>query len=314
MNKVLFTVAMVLGFAGSVFAQSQNKIHRVESGGGVEQSEDFVLKRKVAIGRFSNETQYGKGVFYNKENDPMAKQGQDLLAAKLASTGKFLLLERSDLSQLEKEVEFSGGNIQKVGADYLILGSVTEFGRKTMGKSKVFTKSKTQVVEAKVSIRIVDVYTGMIIFSDESSGEAELTTKTTMGFGGKAGYDATLSDKAISSAIDQMVENIIVKCTDKPWRSYFLSVDKEEGTFIAGGDAQGIQEGNRFLVMKKGKSVKNPQTGMLVELPGKAIGNVTVTTILGGDIPENQISMVDYVGDEIDVNNLAQYYIEEKVR
>ena len=47
MNKVLFTVAMVLGFAGSVFAQSQNKIHRVESGGGVEQSEDFGSPAKV---------------------------------------------------------------------------------------------------------------------------------------------------------------------------------------------------------------------------------------------------------------------------
>jgi len=29
-----------------------------------------VIKRKVAIGRFSNETQYGKGLFYDKENDP----------------------------------------------------------------------------------------------------------------------------------------------------------------------------------------------------------------------------------------------------
>lgn len=313
MNKILFLLALALGVTGAVKAQNQNKIHRQESGSGIEQSEEFVLKRKVAIGRFSNETQYGKGVFYNKENDPMAKQGQDLLIAKLASTGKFLLLERSDLDKIEKEVQLGEGAVQNVGADYLIIGSVTEFGRKTMGKSKVFTKSKTQVVEAKISIRIVDVYTGMIIFSDESSGEAELTTKTTMGFGGKAGYDATLSDKAISSAIDQMVENIIIKCTDKPWRTFILSYDKEDGIFIGGGEAQGIQVGSRFLVMKKGKSVKNPQTGMLIELPGKAIGHVTVTATLGDAIPENQISMVDYVGDAIDINDLSQYYIEEKI-
>ena len=305
---------LLLGVSIALSAQTQNKIHRVESGGGIEQLEDNFLKRKVAIGRFSNETQYGKGVFYNKENDPMAKQGQDLLAAKLGSTGKFILLERADLDQIEKEIELNGSNVGKVGADYLILGSITEFGRKTYGKSKVFTKTKTQMVEAKVSIRIVDVYTGMIIFSDESAGEAELTTKTTTGSGGKAGYDATLSEKATTSAIDQMVENIVVKCTNKPWRSYFLSFDAEDGIFIGGGEAQGLQEGNRFLVMKKGKSVKNPQTGMFIELPGKAVGNVTVLSVLSADIPENEISLVDYIGDKLDVENLDQYYIEEKVK
>ena len=31
--------------------------------------EERTIKRKVAIGRFSNETQYAKGIFYDKEND-----------------------------------------------------------------------------------------------------------------------------------------------------------------------------------------------------------------------------------------------------
>ena len=35
--------------------------------------EGKTLKRKVAIGRFTNETQYGKGIFYDRENDPMRK-------------------------------------------------------------------------------------------------------------------------------------------------------------------------------------------------------------------------------------------------
>ena len=48
------------------------------------------IKRKVAIGRFSNETQYGKGVFYDKENDPMGKQALDILSSKLAQSGKFI--------------------------------------------------------------------------------------------------------------------------------------------------------------------------------------------------------------------------------
>lgn len=61
------------------------------------------IKRKVAIGRFSNETQYGKGVFYDKENDPMGKQALDILSSKLAQSEKFILLERSDLNLLVQE-------------------------------------------------------------------------------------------------------------------------------------------------------------------------------------------------------------------
>lgn len=179
------------------------------------------IKRKVAIGRFSNETQYAKGLFYDKENDPMRKQALDILSSKLASSGKFILLEREDLDILMNE---AGANMNKIGADYIILGSITEFGRKTEGEQKVFSSTKTQTVEAGVSVRLVEATTGLIIYSDEAKGYAETSSKQVMGIGGSAGYDATLSDKAISAALSQLVENIINKCMDKPWKSYIISV------------------------------------------------------------------------------------------
>ena len=89
------------------------------------------IKRKVAIGRFSNETQYAKGLFYDKENDPMRKQAMDILSTKLAASEKFILLERDDLSVL---VEEGGASMNKIGADYIILGSITEFGRKVIAE------------------------------------------------------------------------------------------------------------------------------------------------------------------------------------
>jgi hypothetical protein len=46
---------------------------------GIEQSpsllkDEPVLKRKVAIARFSNETKYGQGWFYDKNEDRLGKQ------------------------------------------------------------------------------------------------------------------------------------------------------------------------------------------------------------------------------------------------
>lgn len=271
------------------------------------QDEQRTIKRKVAIGRFSNETQYAKGLFYDKDNDPMRKQALDILSSKLASSGKFILLEREDLDLLVAE---AGEDMKKIGADYIILGSITEFGRKNEGQQKVFSSTKTQTVEAGVSIRLVESATGLIIYSDEAKGYAETTTKETLGVGGKAGYDATLSDKAISAAISQLVENIINKCMDKPWRSYILSV--EDGTYIiSGGASQGLAANDRFNVYKKGKSVKNPQTGIMIELPGSKVGEVTVISSIG-DTPETEISFCSYSGEDLDLTKISEnYYIME---
>ena len=269
--------------------------------------EERTIKRKVAIGRFSNETQYAKGLFYDKENDPMRKQALDILSSKLAASGKFILLEREDLEILVNE---AGADMNKIGADYIILGSITEFGRKNQGEQKVFSSTKTQTVEAGVSIRLVETSTGLIIYSDEAKGFAETTSKTTMGIGGTAGFDATLSDKAISAALSQLVENIINKCMNKPWKSYVLSV--EDGTYIiSGGASQGLVVGDKFTLYKRGKTVKNPQTGMNIELPGAKMGEVTVLSSFG-DTPETELSFCTYEGEAIDAENLSNYYIMDK--
>lgn len=270
-------------------------------------AQDKTIKRKVAIGRFTNETQYAKGIFYDKENDPMRKQALDILSSKLAASEKFILLERDDLDILVAE---AGEEMNKIGADYIILGSITEFGRKAEGEQRVFSSTKTQTVEAGVSIRLVEAATGLIIYSDEAKGFAETSTRQTMGLGGTAGYDATLSDKAISAALSQLVENIINKCMDKPWRSYILSVD--DGTYIiSGGASQGLATGDSFIVYQKGKTVKNPQTGLNIELPGQKVGTVSVLTSYG-ETPESEISFCSYAGETLDLENLGNYYISDK--
>lgn len=306
MKKILFITFMLM-LTFNLPAQRKTKIVEPIT---QSQNDGMILKRKVAIGRFSNETQYAKGIFYDKENDPMGKQALDILSAKLASSGKFILLERNDLSALLEESQKNGNAASTIGADYMIIGSITEYGRKDTGKNGVFSSEKTQTVEAAVAIRLVDVSTGLIIYSDEAKGSAELTTKTTMGVGGKASFDATLSDKAISEAIGQLVENIINKCTDNTWKTYFLSYEPD-AILIAGGNSQGIKEGMTFAIKTRGKKVKNPQTGIMITLPGKEVG-VAKVIMTGGDTPETEYSFIEVTtGEQIDASNMGNYIIEE---
>lgn len=313
MRKIvlLLCVLFLLFFIGcSTQPQVVKTEPQVDETVTLEPEDTRFLKRKVAIARFSNETQYAKGAFYDKENDPMGKQASDILAMKLASSGKFLLLERQDADKLDEEIKLNASKAYgKIGADYLIIGSVTEYGRKNVGDVNLLSRSKKQVVEATVSVRLVDVSTGEIVYSEEAKGESETTSKTVLGLGERTGYDATLDDKAISAAISKLVENIINNCMDRPWKSYFLSYD-DKAIIISGGKNQGLRIGDTYFVVKRGASVENPQTGMLMELPGQRVGEVKIT-YMGGATEQSEFSLVTFISGDIDRNKLSDYVVSE---
>ncbi|MDH3355649.1 MAG: CsgG/HfaB family protein, partial [Chromatiales bacterium] len=65
------------------------------------------LKRKVAIARFSNETKHGNSFLLDDNNDRIGKQASDILSSMLVDTGKFIMLERSDLDKILKEKDYA---------------------------------------------------------------------------------------------------------------------------------------------------------------------------------------------------------------
>jgi curli biogenesis system outer membrane secretion channel CsgG len=267
------------------------------------------LKRKVAIGRFTNETKYGQSFLIDENNDRIGKQAMDILSAKLAATEKFILLERADIEMINKELEMGNIGNTKVNADYLILGSISEFGRKTVGEVGFFSRTKKQLAYAKVNVRLIDIYSGQIIYSEEAEGEAFSEAGTVLGVGARAGYDSSLNDKVISAAISKLVNNIVENLLDKPWRSYILSY--EDGNYIiAGGKTQGIEENDIFGVDKRGKRVKNPQTNMFIELPGKLVGKIKVAQLLGSTLAE-EITLCTAERGQIPLTDFADLYIQE---
>ena len=268
------------------------------------------LKRKVAIARFGNEAQYGKSALFGLNNNYNAeKQATDVLSAKLAESGKFILLERSDIDKVNKETNTYNLKSLNIGSDYLIVGSVTEFGRKDVSDTGVFTRSKFQTAYAKVSVRLVEVATGQIIFAQEGSGEASSEGGTAFGVGTHVGYDSTLNDKAISSAISSVVDGIMQNLLNKPWRSYVLSIENNI-VMIAGGKLQGLKIGDQFKVYQKGKSIVNPQTGIPIELPGMEVANIKVISQFGSSYT-NEGSVCQIISGQIAGFNTKDIYIEK---
>ena len=300
-----FILLSLVGCTTTPTVVSFNKT-TIQEVGAVVEKKNPILKRKVAIARFGNEAQYGKSALFGVNSGYVAeKQATDILSAKLTNSGKFILLERDDINLINKEVETYNLKSLNIGADYLIVGSVSEFGRKNMSDVGIFSRTKIQVAYAKVSVRLINVKTGVIVFAQEGSGEAKSESGTSFGIGQHTGYDSTLNDKAISSAISSVVDGVMENLLSKPWGSYILAIDNHTVT-IAGGNKQGLEVGDVFSVYKQGKSIKNPQTGMMIELPGIEIAKVKVESQFGSSYTDegSQCLIINGNLKGVDINEL----------
>lgn len=250
------------------------------------------LKRKIALGRITNETNYGQSLLRDRHDDPLGKQVTDLMSKALTESGAYLVFERPDIGRIQAEGSLTDTKLNLIGVDALIIGSLTEFGRKTLGETGFASSSKRQVAFAKVDVRVVDVNTGHVFFATSGAGEASTETASTFGFGSQAGYDGTLNDSAIRQAVAGAVSKLSVEMSSRPWQTYILKADGNR-VFLGGGKSQGIKPGMQFLVQTQGEQVKSPQTGALVTLPGQVIAQVRVETLFGdNELNEGSVASV----------------------
>ncbi len=264
-------------------------------------------KRKVAIIRFTNETNYGRSLMTDKDYDSLGKQASDMLATRLIKSNSFLVFERSDLKKLQQEQVISGGGL--TGVDTVIVGSVTEFGRTIEGKTGFMSKTKVQRARAKVDIRLVDIKTGQAFFSATGAGEAATESGEVAGYGSQAAYDATLNDRAIAASITDVIDKLIATLEEKPWTTDILEAQNDQ-IFISGGTRQGLRAGDILSVKIPGQKVKSKQTGMEMNLPGRQIARIRVVSFFG-DNENNEGAICEIVDGNIDPAAATSLYVEE---
>nr|WP_198969619.1 CsgG/HfaB family protein [Xylophilus sp. ASV27] len=266
------------------------------------------LKRKVAIGRFSNETRYGRTLQTDASLDPLGKQASDMLSSRLVSSQKFLVFERPDISKIQAEQAIlkDGG---LVGVDALLLGSVTEFGRSTSGQSGFLSATKVQTARAKVEIRLVDPKTGLAFFAATGTGEASTESGSVAGFGSKADYDGSLNDRAIAAAISDVQNALISKLEERPWRTDILRVAGKQ-IFISGGTKQGLKVGDNLAILRQGETVKSAQTGFAITLPATPVGKARVVSLFG-DSESNEGAVAEVTSGAVSAADLSSVFISE---
>jgi curli biogenesis system outer membrane secretion channel CsgG len=174
----------------------------------------------VSVGQFDNRSSFMRGVFSNNE-DRMGSQAQTILVTHLQQSQRFGVLDRSAMSEIKQEAALKKQNQNLKGADYVVTGDVTEFGRKDVGDRQLFGilgRGKTQVAYAKVNLNIVNTLTSEVVYSSQGAGEYSLSEREVIGFGSTAGYDATLNGKVLDLAIRDAVNNLVSGIDSGAWR------------------------------------------------------------------------------------------------
>ncbi len=173
----------------------------------------------VAVGKFENRSNYLSGLFSDGV-DRLGSQSKTILVSHLQQTGRFRVLERTNMEELQREAKLSGREQSLAGAGYVITGDITEFGRKVVGDHQlwgILGRGKQQVAYAKATLNVLSVRTSEVVYSVRGAGEYQLSNREVIGFGGTASYDSTLNGKVLDLAIREAVNNLVAGLESGSW-------------------------------------------------------------------------------------------------
>jgi len=178
------------------------------------------VRTPIAVGKFDNRSSYMRGIFSDGV-DRLGGQAKTILITHLQQTNRFNVLDRDNMSEIQQEASIKGQTLRLKGADFVVTGDVTEFGRKEVGDHQLFGllgRGKSQVAYAKVALNIVNISTSEVVFSSQGAGEYALSNREIIGFGGTASYDSTLNGKVLDLAVREAVNKLVAAIDSGAWK------------------------------------------------------------------------------------------------
>ncbi len=206
-NQFLYGVLAAVALAGCATESSRSIVVEKTQAATTTYSGTRV---PVSVGKFDNRSNFMRGVFSDGV-DRLGSQAKTTLVAHLQQSQRFSVLDRDNMAEASQEAKFQGTAQTIRGAAFVITGDISEFGRKEVGDMQFFGilgRGKKQVAYAKITLNVVNTLTSEVVFSARGAGEYELSNREVLGFGGTAGYDATLNGKVLDLAMREAVDNL----------------------------------------------------------------------------------------------------------
>lgn len=262
-------------------------------------------KRVVSVGKFD-----AIGSFQQQYGDWDIGGGVSaMMTTALVESGRFIVVERANINQVLSEQQMKGQKViaqntgpalgQVVGTNFLIYGSVTEFGANDSGGGMSLGLSggsgalggllsaglSRQSASGKVAmdIRLVNATTSEVeeVYTvseqiDNSAWDVSLGYK-----GVSLGTNQFLKTplgEATRRCITKAVQQIAAKTNNVPWTGQVVDYDSGE-IYINAGSKSGLKQNDKFMIERITKKLTDPSTGQVLMVRKKELGLVTVSEV-----------------------------------
>jgi curli biogenesis system outer membrane secretion channel CsgG len=251
-----------------------------------------------------------------------ARSLTEALTTSLVATGRFIVLERLALAQVQQEQDLgASGRVNKetaaevgkiTGAQVLITGDITSFtfqrsalGGKLTNMLKGVDAGVERVSAAvTIDLRLIDAATGEVIASVKGDGNAAQQgvsaslTKDEKHYDGSASLTTPLG-KASREAIQKSIAGIIANVPKMKWSARVI--DFRDGVvYVNAGTNYGMQPGTALEIFDPQPVLIDPESGRNLGAPDKLIGEVvidkvdaqysTAKVVTGADFKRNQVA------------------------
>jgi curli biogenesis system outer membrane secretion channel CsgG len=275
-------------------------------------------KPRIAVLDFDYATVQTWSQSFFGTNVDLGKGIQQMVVTDLVKDGTYSVIERAAMEKILGEQNFSNSNradpnsaakIGKLlGADAIIVGSITEFGNETKnqgvgggggsgwtGAIGGFHHSKSNA-NVGLNARIVNIDTGEIMGVAEGVGTS---SRSSTGLGGGGGnwnghgggavdfgssdFQNTIIGEATKNAVDKLSAELVSDASKIETRAVVIdglvaAVDGGQIVLNVGKKA-GINVGDQLEVVRVTKEIKDPSTGAVIRRLTSSVGIIKATDV-----------------------------------
>jgi len=226
----------------------------------------------------------------------------EMLTTVLVKTGRFSVLERAAMPQIEQEQAIAAaGKATKetaarqgavIGAQVLITGDITGFsfnrsslgGKMTNLLKKLTATTEKVTAEVHIDLRLIDPSTSEVIYSAKGVGKASQTgmaadlVREEKSFSADAQTSTPLG-QASRQAIQNAVVDILYGMPKIRWSGRVIDV-RNGVAYINAAAADGMRAGLELQVFEVQPALVDPETGKSLGAPERLVGTMMIESVL----------------------------------
>ena len=246
-------------------------------------------KVRIAVMNFENNSSWSYW------GDNLGYAAADELVTQLFRTGKFSLIERTQLDAVLAEQNLGqSGRVNSaqaaeigriLGVQMILTGSITKFSVDTKGGGFGRFRAEYSEAESNLDIRLINTDTAEIMFADAGEGKVRLGGVRVKNMNFQQEFDVGLAQEALRPAVEDVVQKIAHQADafasiQPPAASAAIVGVNGASFYIDKGENYGVAVGQRYQVHRVVDEIRDA-SGNLLDTITDSVGVLEVTRVLG---------------------------------